>query len=451
MKQLTDYKDEIHKCSKCGLCQSVCPVYEHTGNDCSVSRGKFIMLNGIIKGDLKLNKNINKYLDMCLKCNACKNFCPSDIDARKIFLTAKAEYFKKSPEKNFISIFQSKFVFNFVMNMVKLASNAYRFLKIDKLVKKFYPIFLKMGWIGRKVILANEFVSIGERVKSKEERDTRCSSLLPVPCSLNHNTVKPTRVVYFKGCVNEYINPRSKNAAEIVLDKMGVDVLPINFECCGVPFLSCGNVEQFKKQAVFNLNQIPDDFDYFLTDCASCQNGFVEYKNYIDDENLLKKLEKIISKSININEFVVKNAQCFEFENKTTFTFHKPCHLENVDFVYEFLAKTKNVEYIPMKDFDKCCGFSGEFAIKNPALSEKISAKKAQNARAANADYILTSCPACVLGLTQGAIAEKSEKNGQDFSPLNFIEFLAKADKISLQTSVQETPLNSNLAKCYKV
>ena len=60
MKKLTDFKEEIHKCSKCGLCQSVCPVYNITGNDCSVSRGKFIMLNGIIKGDLKLNKNVNK-------------------------------------------------------------------------------------------------------------------------------------------------------------------------------------------------------------------------------------------------------------------------------------------------------------------------------------------------------------------------------------------------------
>jgi len=183
------------------------------------------------------------------------------------------------------------------------------------------------------------------------------------------------------------------------------------------------------KQAEFNINQIPDEFDYFLTDCASCQNAFEEYKNYIEDEQLLEKLNKILEKSININEFIVKNATSFEFNQKTTFTFHKPCHLENVDFIKEFLAKAKNVEYIEMKEFDKCCGFSGEFAIKNPKLSEQISVQKAQNAVATNADYILTSCPACVLGLQQGLI--KREKNGQDFSPLNFVEFIAKADKIS--------------------
>ena len=96
MKDLKDYKEEIHRCSKCGLCQAVCPIYQETGNECSVSRGQFIMLGGVIKDELKINKNINKYLDLCLKCNKCKNFCPSEIDVIDILLSAKSQYFKKS-------------------------------------------------------------------------------------------------------------------------------------------------------------------------------------------------------------------------------------------------------------------------------------------------------------------------------------------------------------------
>lgn len=424
MKQLNIYKEEIHKCSKCGLCQSVCPVYEQTGNDCTVSRGKFIMLNGIIKGDLELNKNVNKYLDMCLKCNACKNFCPSGIEARQIFLTAKSEYFQKCPERKLISLFQSKLVFSNVLKMAKIASNTYRFLKFDKLIRKFYPMFSKMGWLGKKVILANEFVSI----RCKDAKMQRCKEIC-------HSTTQPlnisTKVVYFKGCVNEYINPQAKNATESILAKMGVEILPINFDCCGVPFLSCGNVEQFKKQAEFNLSQIPDEFDYFLTDCASCQNAFVEYKNYIDDKKVIEKLDRIIEKSVNVNDFILKNIKSVEFAQKTTFTFHKPCHLEDMEFVKELLVKSKNVRYIEMQEFDKCCGFSGEFAIKNPSLSSQISAKKAQNAADTQADYVLTTCPACVLGLTQGMIEAKKA-----FSILNFVEFLALADSFDFSNLV---------------
>lgn len=405
MKKLIDYKEEIHKCSKCGLCQSVCPVYEQTGNDCTVSRGKFIMLNGIIKGDLKLNKNINKYLDMCLKCNACRDFCPSGIDARKIFLAAKGEYFDKARYSGLFKVLNSAPVFNLFLNCAKVASNIYRFLKIDRMLKAFYPILTKFE-LGKKAILANEFLSKGSL-------DFESPTSLP--------TSKPL-IVYFKGCVNEYINPRAKIAGENVLNQMGVNILPVDFQCCGVPFLSSGNEEQFKKQAEFNLSKIPDEFDYFLTDCASCQNAFYEYENYIEDEKMLEKLRKINERSINIVDFIVQNAQGFEFSQKTTFTFHKPCHLEDLTFLKEFLSKAKNVEYIQMHEFDKCCGFSGEFAIKNIELSEMISAKKAQNAIDTSADYIITSCPACVLGLTQGMI----ERN--EFKPaLNFIEFLAQS------------------------
>ena len=88
MKKLEDFKEEIQRCSKCGICQHACPVYQELGNDCAVSRGQFIMLDGVIKGDLKLNKNINKYLDLCLKCNKCKSACPTSIDVVQIILSA---------------------------------------------------------------------------------------------------------------------------------------------------------------------------------------------------------------------------------------------------------------------------------------------------------------------------------------------------------------------------
>jgi len=466
MKTINDYKEEIHKCSKCGLCQSVCPVYKVTGNDCSVSRGKFIMLGGIIKGDLELNKNVNKYLDMCLKCNACKDFCPSDIDARKIFLTAKAEYFNKARNSKFIRILNSELVFNLFLNCARITTNTYRFLRLDKLARIFYPILSKFE-LGKKVILANEFIKV--------KNNDNIFSLLPFPFSQKQQATNSNKIVYFKGCVNECINPRTKIATENILKQMGVNVINANFQCCGVPFLSGGNVEQFIKQAEFNLKQIPDDFanefDFFLTDCASCQNAFKEYENYINDEKLLEKLKKINEKSINVVDFVVKNAKSFEFdfeahskqnlnrqsrlgflpqqheannvlnapqsEKKPSFTFHKPCHLEDLSFLSEFLAKAKNVEYIEMKDFDKCCGFSGEFAIKNPEISQQISAEKAQNALKTNADYILTSCPACLLGLLQGGIEiwrYRGMKNSNSHTsilpyiqPSHFIEFLAQS------------------------
>ena len=123
MKKLEDFKVEINKCSKCGLCQSVCPIYKLTGNDCAVSRGKFVMLDGVLKGDLKLNRNINKYLDLCLKCDKCSNFCPSSIDVCKILETAKYNYEKNTLWGKFIFFLESKYVFGNLLKLFKTLIN----------------------------------------------------------------------------------------------------------------------------------------------------------------------------------------------------------------------------------------------------------------------------------------------------------------------------------------
>ena len=89
MKKFEEYKEEIYSCSRCGLCQGICPLYKTTGLETVVSRGQFSLLNGILNGNMVFNKNVYKNLDMCLHCDACTSYCPSDIYAEKIITSAK--------------------------------------------------------------------------------------------------------------------------------------------------------------------------------------------------------------------------------------------------------------------------------------------------------------------------------------------------------------------------
>lgn len=327
MQKLQDFKGEINKCSKCGLCQSVCPVYKETGNDCAVSRGKFVMLDGVLKGDLKLNKNINKYLDLCLKCGKCKDFCPSSIDVCKIFETAKYEYMK--------STFWGRIYFFLQSKLLK--------------IKRLSPKLKSTGTL---------------------------------------------KLLYFRGCVNNLFQNR-------ILEKIpDIEIIEKDFECCGLPFLSSGNLERFEEVKQHNIKMADCEFDYILTDCASCESTL---KQYLDAE------------FISLGELIVRQGMKFKFPKPIKVTFHKPCHLENDDFLKPLLANCENVEYIEMKDYDACCGFAGEFAIKNHKLSMAISKKKAQNIINTGADYVITTCPACILGLNQGLLGKVKVLSLTDF------------------------------------
>lgn len=335
MHKLEDFRNEISKCSKCGLCQSVCPIYKLTGNDCAVSRGKFIMLDGVLKGDLKLNKTINKYLDLCLKCDKCSNFCPSSIDVCKIFEVAKYEYEKNTFWGKFVFFLESKFVFGNFLKLMKIFSG------------------------------------------SKKRKKTQNTNL---------------KLLYFKGCVNN-IYPQADKFLHKLFDNSNVEIIEKDFDCCGLPFLSSGNLERFEEVKKYNLSLMNCNFDYIFTDCASC-------------ESTLKKYAK--AKFINLGELIAQQNIKFKFEKPIKVTFHKPCHLANDDFWLKIIENCENVEYVKMKDYDECCGLAGEFAIKNHKISQELSKQKVQNAIATGADYIVTTCPACVLGIKQGLIGIKN-------------------------------------------
>ena len=179
------------------------------------------------------------------------------------------------------------------------------------------------------------------------------------------------------------------------------------------------------------------DFDYVLTDCASCESTLKKYfchtegdrqefcpKNF-DNEILYSTAQNGDIKFINLGELIVQQNIKFKFEKPIKVTFHKPCHLGNDDFLPKILANCKNVEYVEMKDYDECCGFSGEFAIKNPKIATQLMKQKAQNAVATGADYVVTTCPACVIGLKRGLMGlKKSPKvvSLSDFFSLASIE-----------------------------
>lgn len=377
MKTLKDYEKVINKCSKCGLCQSVCPVYQQTGNECAVSRGKFIMLEGVLRGDLKLSKNINKYLDLCLKCGKCKEYCPSGIDVCEIFEVAKYEYCKKNIKSRIIWLLESKFVFN---NLIKVLGRVQKLLNSDK--KK--PFFNKQKSVQNKI----------------------CSEVTPVK-----QTCSPLKLLYFKGCVNKAY-PKVESALKKVLTNYDVELIEKDFECCGVPFLSSGNLERFEQAKQYNLKLMVDDYDYILTDCASCEDTIRGYG---------------VNKVINIADFISQYPKKFIFKKKVKVTFHKPCHLKNTDFLRTILDMCQNVEYVEMKDYDACCGFAGEFVLKNNKLSRAIGIEKAKNIMQTGADYVLSLCPACNLGLHQGFVANNNFKHPKI---KNLVEFLALADEI---------------------
>ena len=364
MRTLKDFEKELNKCSKCGLCQQACPIYKITQNECAVSKGKFIMLHGVTKGELKLSKKVNKYLDMCLKCGKCNDFCPSGIDVCQILNTAKYEYVKNSKFSRLVFFLQSRFVFS---NIIKL------FNFVNCL-----------------------FNAEGHKTFNKDA----------------------ATVLYFKGCVNQ-VFPFSDKYIKKIFKNIQLNILSPDFECCGLPFLSEGNMKRFEDVAKNNSNLIKSSqYNYIVSDCASCEDTLLNYPKYI------KNLEYNSAKFMNWGDLIADYELRFCYEKPLRVTFHKPCHLKDDSFFEKIMNNCENVEYIKMKGYDDCCGLSGSFFIKNPAISKELMNNKCKNIIDTEADYVITTCPACLIGLKKGL-----RKVNSKIKVVSLLEFLARGCK----------------------
>lgn len=353
MKELLDFKDSIHKCSKCGLCQAECPIYQVTGNDCTVSRGLFVMLDGFLKKKLEMTKVINRYLDLCLKCGKCAKFCPSGIDAVDVIIAAKAEYFRLHPIEKLITFFQKYFIFGLLPRIVRTFIRPTKSQNFDR------------------------------------------------------------KVLYFGGCGSKF---KGDKAVVKLMNKLGIELINPLFHCCGIPYFVRGDLKEFDNSIKSYIKILKKyDIKEVVTTCASCEKSLKDYLKWSDeaDREFLKEI-----KVKNIYEYLREQNIQLALKKRVKITYHKPCNIDNFEDIEWLLNNVENLEYIEMKDFDKCCGLNGISKIKEFSIMSKIFRQKRENIVNTNTNAVLTSCLGCETALKMYSLGR--------YKVYDLIDFIAR-------------------------
>lgn len=315
-----DIKEEIYKCSKCGLCRSVCPVFLALKNEMFLPRGRFIVLNNSINNSIELHKSFVDKLDVCLNCNLCKDFCPSDINSSKIFTEIKSLYSFKSG----MIPFYLKLKLIFLLEKIKSFKN-FNFEKANKTEKKY-----------------------------------------------------ASKVAFFQGCYNKFVNSDDKIALISVLNNAGYDVDIIS-GCCGYPYLSDANIQKFKNNALKFKKYDFSSYEYVICSCDTCFDTLNKYSEYVPE------LSTFTGKLLRFDEFVkIKNILRPEFQNALYF---KPLLRKD-----DFWMKSFNVKGM-------CSGMENFFMFKYPKIAEKIFENLGVEYKKSNEKDIVTTCLLSKWGL----------------------------------------------------
>lgn len=221
--------------------------------------------------------------------------------------------------------------------------------------------------------------------------------LLPIKILYFFNFFKFTKIkknnseiAYFKGCVAKAQHKKT------FLDNFSTP----DFSCCALPYLTCGDLKNYKKAKEKNIELIKK-YKKVIFDCSSCKNAVLDYSELDEEEK-----KKLVFFDELLKEKKLKLKQNSKYKNKTV-TFHKPCHMDKADFlnIENLLKSIDGINYKQLENYDSCCGFGGSYFLFHPVVALKIALKKALNIKNTSADLILTTCPSCTIGLRFNQIA----------------------------------------------
>jgi glycolate oxidase iron-sulfur subunit len=416
---MRELEDQLVVCMRCGMCQSVCPVFDQTGREADVARGKLALLSGLMERMFEDPEGVNQRLNKCLLCGSCAANCPSGVSVQEIFLKARAILtgaMGLSPAKRLI--------------LKGMLANPALFDRLTEWGARFQKLLTRP---------VNDIVGTScARVMSPLIQDRHFRTLAAEPFHLQVPSIdRPAgeaglKTAVFTGCLIDKMFPAVAHSTVKVLDHLGVGIfLPENQGCCGIPALSSGDLPTFHKLLAHNLERFEaGEFDVLVTACATCTSTIREVWPKMADEGQIEAATRLARKTMDINQFLVEKTNleplAHAHENPLTVTYHDPCHLKKSLKVFTepraVIDAAPGFTLTEMADSDWCCGMGGSFNLQYYDISKGIGMKKAARIMETGADVLATGCPACMI-----QISDMLSQAGADIAVRHPVELLAEA------------------------
>ncbi len=417
-KPLDQLKAAALKCTRCGQCLTICPLYGKTGEESNSSRGKLFLLRSLADGTVAPTPELMELAARCTLCMRCKSICPSGVDTTELILSLR------------------------------------RYMQEQGKLPVAKQLAFKAIGSGRLFDMAMSHGKVFQSVLFRQREDGPGKvARLPIPAAgLNLRRVipelaakplravvpavsKPTgptraRVALFPGCMLSYVYVDAGKALIDVLVANGVEVhIPEKLQCCGTPLFSSGDFDGAAKLAESNVSALSaGGYDAVITGCATCGSALKrEYKSVLEKDAAHKAWEGISEKVYDFTEFLQNiGPEDYTTPVPLTATYHDACHLVRGMGVSRqprnLIRSIPGLRFKEMARPDVCCGCAGTFSATHYDLSMQILADKISDIAATGADVVATGCSACKMQIVDGMA-----RKGAHIRVLHTAELLARA------------------------
>lgn len=429
--------DSVKDCLRCGKCKPVCSTHVPRANLLYSPRNKILGVGLLTEAFLYEEqtrrgvsiKHFEELMDIgdhCTVCHRCVKPCPVNIDFGDVTVAIR-NYLADSGHKRF----------------APAASMGMAFLNATgpKTIKALRAAMIQTGFPAQNFAYKiGKLLPIGTKKQKAEPKATVGTAPIkeqvihfinrPLPKSVPAKTPRSMlgieddksipiirnpaapedaeAVFYFPGCGSERLFSQIGLAVQAMLWHVGVQtVLPPGYMCCGYPQDAGGNKAKAEEMSTNNrvaFHRMANTLNYLdiktvVVSCGTCYDQLEKYR-----------FEEIFPgcRIIDIHEYLLEKGVKLNGVKGQQYLYHDPCHTPIKTMNATQMASSLMGQKVVLSD--RCCGESGMFAVKRPDIATQVKFRKQEEIEKNLKELpqgepvkMLTSCPACLQGLSRYA------------------------------------------------
>jgi len=337
------FRDQILKCSRCGFCQAVCPVYGATLRPALNARGKMLILKEVMDGRIELCEELIESLFQCTTCASCFNNCPSGVQVPEILKTAR---------KDMANAGLSHPAFSGMVRILQEHTNIY-----------------------------------GEDGPDFDKQ--------------KGNTAK---YVFFIGCVGNFREDEATEDNLELLDRLGVDYTLIE-EACGGGVLEDVGFSINERLVSHNIDKILETgAETLITGCPYCYRTFNNMPQYLP---LREKGINILHMSQFLSgfDFDMKTTKKVTYHDPCDLGRHSEIYDAPRETILKIAPNFVEMEHHHADSL--CCGAGGGVRGAFPKNSIQMARRRLSEAENVGADIVITECNSCLHNLNNAKLRKQ--------------------------------------------
>ena len=343
----TQFRDQVLRCSSCGFCGAVCPVFGITKRPALNARGKMLILKEVMDGNVDLNDELIETLFQCTTCGICADQCPSGVNPPEIIKEVRKD-------------------------MVQRGTCHPAFEGMNRVLQEHTNIY-------------------GEDEPGDFERERN----------------KKAEIVFFIGCVGSYREDEATMATLDILDHLKVDYTLIDEVCCSGALEDVGfQINQTLAQKNVDLI-LATGARTVITGCPYCSRTF---NNKVQYQTLKDKGVEIIHISQFLKDFDlgVKTGKVVTYHDPCDLGRHCGIYEEPRQIIRKIAPNF--VELRHNRANALCCGAGGGVRGAFAKNSIAMARRRLEEVEEVGAEVLLTECNSCVHNLNNAKLRAQKFK-----------------------------------------